>query len=273
MEMMRGLHRCPEIGKGRLGPSAISSKTSKFVLATILIVTASLGALALIEHDRPTSPEAPKAVIVDQVSLTFPNPGFVAEATKTLEQAGYEVDYVPGDKVTVDFFSSLPAKNYDMVILRAHSGRIRQPDGTLADDVTIFTGEPYDRAKYAGEQRGGLLAKAKYFEADPPLYWFGITESFIRQNVEGSFKGARVILMGCNGLRSTGMADAFLEKGARAFISWDDSVSIDHTDKATIRLLNYLLVERLPVESAVSATAKDVGPDPQLGGKLSFRSS
>ncbi len=268
--MMRGIRHCLEIGSGRPRLAAIASRTLKFVLATILITAASLGFFA---HDPPTSPEGPKAVIVDQVSLTFPNPGFVAEATKTLEQAGYEVDYVPGDKVTVDFFSSLPAKNYDMVILRAHSGRVRRPDGTLADDVTIFTGEPYDRAKYPGEQRAGFLAKAKYFEVDPPLYWFGITESFIRQNVEGSFKGARVILMGCNGLRSTGMADAFIEKGAKAFISWDDSVSIDHTDNATLSLLNHLLVEKLPVETAVSATAKEVGPDPQFGGKLSLRSS
>jgi hypothetical protein len=245
----------------------------KLALATILIMAASLGAFALVEHERPTSPEALKAVIVDQVSLTFPNPGFVAEATKTLEQAGYEVDYVPGDNVTVDFVSSLPAKNYDMVILRAHSARIRRADGTLTDDVTIFTGEPYDRAKYTGDQRAGFLDKARYFEVDPPVYWFGMTESFIRQKVEGSFKGARVILMGCNGLRSTGMADAFMEKGAKAFISWDDSVSIDHTDKATISLLNHLLVEKLPVETAVSATAKEVGPDPQFGGKLSLRSS
>jgi hypothetical protein len=266
---MCGTHHSPEIGSGRPRLSAIS--ILKFALAAILIITASFGVFALIDHDRTTSPEGPKAVIVDQVSLTFPNPGFVAEATKILEQAGYEVDYVPGDKVTVDFFSSLPTKSYDMVILRAHSGRFRLPDGTLTDDVTIFTGEPYDRAKYPGEQRAGFLNKARYFEVDPPLYWFGINESFIRQKVEGSFKGARVILMGCDGLRSTAMADAFLEKGAKAFISWDDSVSIDHTDKATISLLNYLLVEKLPVDSAVSETAREVGPDPQFGGKLLLR--
>jgi len=248
-------------------------KIVKVALATILIITASFGVFALIKHNRPTSPESLKAVIADQASLTYPDPGFVAEATKILEQAGYEVNYFPGEKVTVDFFSSLPTKHYDMIILRAHSGRHSLADGTLTDDANIFTGEPYDRAKYPGEQRAGFLGKANYFEVNPPIYWFSIRASFIRQKVDGRFKDAKVILMGCDGLRSTKMAEAFLEKGAKAFISWDGGVSTDHTDKATTSLLKYLLVDKLPVGSAVSETAKEVGPDPQFGGKLLFLSS
>ena len=248
-------------------------KIVKVALATILIITASFGVFAFIKHNRPTSPETLNAVIADQLILTYPDPGFVAEATKILEQAGYEVDYIPGEKVTVDFFRSLPTKHYDMVVLRAHSGLYELADGTLTDDVDIFTGEAYDRAKYPEEQRAGFLNKADYLEVNPPLYGFTITASFIRQKLEGRFKDAKVILMGCDGLRSTKMADAFLEKGAKAFISWDSGVSTGQTDKATTILLKYLLVDKLPVESAVSQTAKEVGPDPQGGGKLVFRSS
>ena len=44
-----------------------------------------------------------KAAIVDQLSLTFPNQTFIETATNTLKQAGYTVDYYPGEKVTVEF--------------------------------------------------------------------------------------------------------------------------------------------------------------------------
>ena len=44
-------------------------------------------------------------------------------------------------------------------------------------------------------------------------------------------------MMGCDGLRSQVTAEAFLDKGASAFVSWSTRVSADHTDGATRRLL------------------------------------
>ena len=62
-----------------------------------------------------------RAAIVDQLSAREPDPAFVKAATATLKQAGYSVDYYPSDKVTVGLYSNLPARDYDIVILRAHS--------------------------------------------------------------------------------------------------------------------------------------------------------
>jgi hypothetical protein len=64
---------------------------------------------------------AARAAIVDHLSLTEPNPAFADRATGVLEEAGYAVDYYPGEQVTVDFYRELPSRGYEMLILRVHS--------------------------------------------------------------------------------------------------------------------------------------------------------
>jgi hypothetical protein len=210
----------------------------------------------------------PRAVIVDQLGLTFPNPDFVQQATSMLEGAGYAVDYYPGEQVTIDFYQHLPSHHYEVVILRVHSARFRTPDGTLTDDVVLFTGEPYSRERYVEEREAGILTRARYFETDPPTYLFGIPAKFVESRMKGEFEGATVILMGCDGLRSNKMAEAFVRKGAETFISWDAHVSADYTDAATERLLQHLVVDKLGVQEAVARTMSEVGPDPSFGSKL-----
>src|SRR3989304_8006570 len=71
--------------------------------------------------------------------------------------------------------------------------------------------------------------------------------------------------MGCDGLRSQLTAEAFLEKGARAFVSWSQPVSSTHTDAATTHLLELLFIKDIETRQAVALTAKQVGPDPTYG--------
>src|SRR3990170_3280659 len=100
------------------------------------------------ESGSPAGPEWPppgpkSAAIVDQLSLTQPNPDFVASARSLLAQAGYDVD----------FYRNLPAHDYDLVILRVHSGRFVEEDAATGEEelepfVSLFTGEPYNTTKY-----------------------------------------------------------------------------------------------------------------------------
>ena len=210
------------------------------------------------------------AVIVDQLSLTFANPSFAETATDTLEQAGYAVDYFPGEQVTVDLYRNLPTEDYDLMILRVHSGMAEEADLTTGEKTTreyvaLFTGEPYSHDKYADEPIG-RLGRATYYEGAPPL--FGIGPDFITHSMRGSFDKTLIVLMGCDGLRSPRTGQAFLDKGASAFVGWSRSVSASHSDATTLRLLEKLLIEGLPVADAVAQTAADVGPDPLYGAEL-----
>ena len=241
----------------------------------VLVGVASLGAvlaalLAFGGLNASDSPGPKTAAIVDQLSLTQPNPDFAASATDLLEQAGYRVDYISGQEVTVDFYRDLPARDYSLVILRVHSGMAEETDigtGETAkrEYVSLFTGEPYSQDKYVQEQIG-RLGKAEYYEGAPPL--FGIGPEFIELSMRGRFDGTLIVMMGCDGLRSQTTGQAFLDKGASAFVSWSRSVSASHTDAATLRLLEKLVLDGLEVGDAVAQTAAEEGPDPTYGARL-----
>lgn len=211
----------------------------------------------------------PKAVIVDHLSLTYPNPNFVQNAAATLQQAGYEVDYYPGEVVTVNFYRNLSSYDYGLIILRVHSARHQGIWGsTPVDTIGLFTSEPYSETKYLREQSLKQLSIAAYYE-DGEQY-FGIEPGFITQSMQGEFDDTIVIMMGCKGLITEATAEAFIRKGAKTVISWSDSVTAHHTDIATEQLLQYLLIEKLAIKEAVEKTMSKVGPDPAYGSRLLF---
>ncbi len=86
--------------------------------------------------------------------------------------------------------------------------------------------------------------------------------------MRGRFDDTLIVMMGCDGLRSRVTAQAFLDKGAQAFVSWSQPVSAGHTDAATQRLLEKLLLEGLDASAAVSQTAAEVGRDPFYDAEL-----
>lgn len=264
----------PEKHELRRGEGGGGLRKAAALLLGVVVLSAALAAGLVLSGVTTSGPSGPKtAAIVDQLSLTFPNPAFAETATKMLEQAGYAVDYYPGEEVTVEFYRDLPTHGYELVILRVHSGLVREVNPasgsrTLTEYVSLFTGEPYSDEKYGGVKAAGRLGLgvARYHEGGPP--YFGITPYFVESTMEGRFDKTAIILMGCDGLRTDRTAEAFLEKGARAFVSWSGRVSAAHTDAATERLLQHLLINRLTLQEAVTQTMAEVGPDPSYGSRL-----
>jgi len=194
-----------------------------------------------------------------------PNPAFVETATDILEQAGYTVDYYPGEEVTVDFYRDLPKRGYEFLILRVHSALTGR--GLWAtDDASLYTTEPYDATKYLDEQVERGLSVVSYYEGGPE--YFGIAPEFVRSSMKGKFDDTTVIMMGCDGLTSDTAAEAFVQKGASAFVSWSGPVSAGHTDAATERLLGHVLTDGLTIQEAVAQTMAELGPDPSYDTTL-----
>jgi hypothetical protein len=235
-----------------------------------------------------SSTDEARAAIVDQLSLTEPNPTFVDRATEMLDQAGYAVDYYPGDKVTVDFYRELPSLGYELLILRVHSAvpgkdlaiEPQVPQATLErilssieEEVLLFTSEPFDRSKYVDERRAMRLFPVHYYGDDPQHEYFAVTSEFVRGSMREQFDNATIVLMGCSGLAFDRTAAALQERGAGAVIGWSGLVSAAHTDAATERLLQHLLIDGLPTQDAVARTAQEVGPDPRYGSTLLVQAS
>jgi hypothetical protein len=242
---------------------------TRWLLAAALAVFAVAGVSVWFAFGRTSGENGPpRAAIIDQLAFNIPNEDFVTQATGLLEQAGYRVDYYPADQITVDFYRALPSKGYDFVLFRAHADRLQATakDGTKFDDVVLFTTEPYDRGKYIPDQAANRLVIAKY-NADGEQY-FGVAPGFF-ENAPGNFRGATLVVMGCEGFLTERTAQAFVnDMGAKAYISWDETVSAPHTDQATEVLLRHLLVEKKTAPDAVDLTMADVGPDPIYGSRL-----
>ncbi len=245
------------------------TNTRRDLRAALLVVGAFAAVLAvgvitftLLNGDGDAESDGPlRAAIVDQLDLTFPNQLFREEATQTLEAAGYEVEYVPGELVTVDYYRELATHDYDLIVLRIHAARSQTANGEQPIQIAeLFTSERFTTGKHIYEHQTGQVGVVYY--DDPEEAYFGIGPRFIVDSMIGEFDGTTIVMMGCNGLISEQMAEAFVRKGAGSFISWNDLVSVDHTDTATLNLLDHMLVENLSSSDAAAATMAEVGPDP-----------
>ena len=225
--------------RNKLIIGSVGGVTSVTLLTILLIFLFWLG---------QQSPGLPKAAIVDQLSLTYPNPGFIQGTTKTLEQAGYIVDYYSGEEVTVDLYRYLPQNDYEYLLFRVHSTPAKW--GKEQELVTLlFTSEEFSFSSHTKDHEKRTLGRVRYNKGAEK--YFGIGPHFVQLRMYGRFDGAIIILMGCDVLRFNHLAQAFMDKGAKAVIGWDKEVSANHTDLATERLLKYLLVDQLETKEAV----------------------
>jgi hypothetical protein len=184
-----------------------------------------------------------------------------------LKQAGYSVDYYPGEAVTVDCYRKLASLGYNIILLRVHCGY-----SPTRQTISFFTSEVYSESEYTIDQLAGYLHE-DFFVYPPPdgePGYFSITPSFVENAMNGKFNGTTVIMMGCYGLLYPVMAEAFIAKGAKVYISWNGSVESDHTDQATINLLQHLIVEKEPVAQAVKNTVEAIGEDPEYDSTLTY---
>jgi hypothetical protein len=244
---------------------------SAYFAYTLLTQSSDQGLTESSSQLKPENPNSQlKAAIVDQLSLTIPNETFREEAAAILVKANYTVDYFSGEKVSVEFYRNLATHDYGLIILRVHSSAAALEGKEYVEaPVCFFTSEDYSSTKHVWEQLTDQLVIASYSMPQPP-YYFGITPKFVATSMNGKFQNTTVVMMGCEGLNNTKMADAFIQKGAKVYISWSQQVSASHTDQATICLLQCLIIEKQTIKQAVENTMKEVEPDPAEDSVLSY---
>lgn len=220
-----------------------------YVIVVALVVLIVLGVVLSTAFLQP-NPKLPlTAVIVDQLGTSFPNSTFISNVTTTLANHGFTVAYY-NSSLDVSFFRNLASSNYGIVILREHSA-LRNDSST----VDLFTSEKYVVGAYQDDVNNGLLTKGE-FTYDPGEFYFCLSPLFI-QNLPGRFPNSIVIAMGCQSLirGDNPMAEAFIGKGAKAYIGWSDIVFPNDTDTETMNLLNMMLNENKTLGDAVGNTS------------------
>lgn len=226
----------------------------KLMIASMTVVAVILLGFLLFQFFLQT-PEVKfsfRAAIIDQLEGEISNPDFneTGVVSSILKDAGFNVSYHRSETIDVPFFKGLAKSDYGIIIIRAHSAQ--REDKTIVD---FFTSERFNENEYVSDQQNGLLTQG-YYLWKPEIYYFAITPKFI-ENLEGYFPKSVVIAMGCNSLNETctEMAEAFIKKGAKAYIGWTGLVESSHTDNETVKLLKMLLKENKTIAEAVSNTS------------------
>ncbi|MBM4466844.1 MAG: hypothetical protein FJ014_15050 [Chloroflexi bacterium] len=239
-------------------------------LALLLLVLSSCSPQQV--TPTPTSePETRKAVLVDQIALTNPKPGFTDQTLSYLKEAGFSVDVYAGEEVTIEFYRTLPTKGYKLILIRTHATNILN-ENIPGGPVFLFTSEIYDKNRYVKEQLTNRIGRARLlYDDNSPLY-FAIVSGFVRQDMTGRFDNTLIILGGCQSLGTPDLAQAFIDRGAAAVVGWNEWVDLHHNDQALLHLLHGLTAEKLTLEQAIRKTMNEIGPDPAYGSILTYLS-
>jgi hypothetical protein len=213
----------------------------KLLYSVVLVTIVLLAVLALYYMFFMPDAENWMAAIIDQLAIEgekYINVEFNNTVTSMLNVSGFDVKYYPGKDVDIDFYKDLPSKGGKIIVLRAHSAVRSDNNNNFVD---LFTSERYDpqkEEKYSNYRTQISIAEflgtnTKYFAVGP---------TFVDWSMKGRFSSdCVIILMGCNGLNETSMAEALVRRGARVVIGWIGWVEVNDTDSSTKQLLQYLL--------------------------------
>lgn len=200
-----------------------------------------------------------KAALIDALYATEPNHLFTDTLVETLHNEGFTIDIYQGETVTVDLLKNLPS-GYKLLILRMHSALDKN------NELYLFTGEPYIKEKYTGEQYFRLVKEA--YATNESQSVFAINWGFVKRCMTTKFNEALVIAMGCHAARDPTIYNEFFNRGATAYVGWDGDVTLFHSDKATLHLIQTLYTEELTLEQAIEKTTEQIGPDPSYDSML-----
>jgi hypothetical protein len=232
----------------------------KIIYAGIIVVIALLVGASVLFLQPQQQPTQPKAAIIDQLSSSLltnssrhMNESFISTAEALLYTHFPEVDYY-SDNATVENYRNLASMGYKLILWRAHSA-VDQSDGYIA----ISTSENNATSDYP-QYSNGELVYCKI--VGDPNFYFAITPKFITDVMPGRFEDTVIILMSCNGLGPgyTNTADALIDKGALAIISWNEWIESNDNDNAIAQLLQYLLNDNDTISQAVGKVPEQFGP-------------
>jgi hypothetical protein len=241
---------------------------SRKLLYAVLLVTIVLSALLVTYYlFLQSRGEEWTAAIVDQLAVedTLFKPQFNNACTQLLAASGYSVKYYPGEDVTIDFYEELPSKGSKVMLVRAHSA-VRE-NTTYVD---LFTSEVYQESLangvYAYLAMNRHISKAS-FSVPPYTKYFAVGPSFVSSVMKGGFSDCFIVLMGCNSLNQTSMAEALVGRGAKVVVGWTGNVTVSDTDTCVLQLLDLLLEGDYTVRYAVDRVNQNY---PLNGTKLDY---
>ncbi len=215
---------------------------------------------------RPDCSSMPKrALIVDSLSLDFPNASLVEEIRRILESAGYSVDVKTGSEATPDLYARL--NQYQVVILRIHGGKADITVGGQNIRINgLFTGLEW-RDEYQGFKQNGTGTRA--FPYNSTKAYLALLPDFFDKRLEGMFcRGSIVVVASCFSLYTRDIADVLATKGLSYYVGFEDAIALDYMDRSLETLVNLVFRHNMSIEDAVDKIYNELGADPFSGSYM-----
>ena len=247
-------------------PKRKSNLSTLAALLVVVIIFAFVVYSLIAPQQTEPQTSLMKAAIVDQLSMLDPNREFTKPAEDIMRQAGLNVDIYGPENVTVGLYAWLPDAGYRLILFRVHGGVNQKMEG---NPVGLYTSEPYNELSHQQEQLADLVGMGRAYDRNDTVV-FAVTPKFIRERSITDYPGTVIVLMGCYGLFSTDLPQAFIDRGASVIIGWKGLVGLEHTDRATLVLLEAILLDKLSIRDSVDRTIDRVGPDPESKSPLAY---
>jgi len=199
-------------------------------------------------------PDGSGVLIVDE--LGPPNEyAMPSSIVEIVNDSGMQVVYV--SDLTIEQFNSLASLHYRLIIFRVHSG----PD-------SIGMRQKYSTWLYIDDQLNDEVGAIRLQKGEVAMT---VTAKFVANKMSGTFPRSPIVLIeGCGTLADTGLAEAFMKRGAVAFVGWDGTVTLSHADIVTEKVLEKLLVKKETLGNSITESMKEAGADPFTGARLSY---
>jgi len=123
--------------------------TGLIVVAVLLVVFVFMGVIDHSNVSQSQSNTTRSVLVIDGLSVIEPSDFFVENTRELFLKAGYSVDVVRGENVSVNYL--LGIGRYDIIVLRLHSSI------SIDGELFLFTGELYNEFDYLGLRVLGVV--------------------------------------------------------------------------------------------------------------------
>ncbi|MFZ2070746.1 MAG: hypothetical protein WAV32_03925 [Halobacteriota archaeon] len=217
------------------------------------------------------TPSSKKAGVLDPLYDDWPPKSTPDDICALLDGAGYEVEFVSGDDVNLNFFSGLDKKQYGVIFIRTHGGMLFV-EGDLKLHIMarpFFDEYPPD----SGFDGIGVFSVGTSWG---PKYAYAFNNEFVLKYMSTKkFQDSIFHLLVCHGGDPEAVDDminTFRTRGVGCYTGWTKNASSTYGDPAAVQFFEVLCdTSGSPndVDDAIDEiTAAGRSPDPDTGAVL-----
>jgi hypothetical protein len=214
-------------------------------------------------------PISNRACVIDTLYDDWIGPNTSNTLMNILTGAGYEVDLVKSNSVTLNFFSNLDEKEYGIVFILTHGGLMT----VSGDDKLHLMARPFFTSfpPASGYSGVGIFVVDTTCVTQGWAYVYAFNDLFVKQYIDNKyFPNSLFHLLSCHGAdpkAQNDMIQTFLSRGVGCYSGWTKSVSGSNGCPAAIQFFQALCNSTAnPTNTVANAiaqiTASGRSPDP-----------